>query len=71
MIVQTTLFNAQVAAKCLQMLFNVEHQNLIQLRHGFGGPIVLTHQHFAGPLGVFALGGAFCLVAKTLGQDML
>ena len=71
MIVQTPHFNANVAALRLQIRFDVEHQNLVQLRHSLGSPVVLTHQHFTGALGVLALWCTFGLIPKTFGQCML
>ena len=36
----------------IETFFNVEQQNLVQLCHGFGGPVVALHQRFTGSTGI-------------------
>ena len=43
---------AQGLCVACQTLFNVEKQNLVELRDRFGGPVVALHQGFAGHAGI-------------------
>ena len=71
MLIEFAHLNSKIATLCLQMLFNVQKQNLVQLRDGFGRPVILSHQDFTGSLLVLAFGGALGLVAKCFCQGML
>ena len=51
--------------RAVDALLDVEHQDLVELRHRLGGPVVAAHQHFGHAL---ALGG---LVAEALGHGGL
>ena len=33
----------------IELFFNIEQQNLVQLGDGFGGPVIAAHERFAGP----------------------
>ena len=54
-----------------QTLFNAQQQNLIELGHRLGGPVIAPHEHFADPHGASlrpAIGVEYRLVAKGLGH---
>ena len=71
MFVEFAHFNSKITPLCLQIFFNVQKQNLIQLRNCFGRPVILAHQDFTGSLLVFAIGRALRLVAKGFCQGVL
>ena len=41
---KTRIDRAQRLRVGVQPLFNIEQQNLVELGHGFGGPVVAAHQ---------------------------
>ena len=54
----------------VQALFDVEQQNLVELRHSFGGPVVALHQRFAGLAGI-ERAVFFHAQSQALGDGML
>jgi len=59
------------AALAAQMVFNVQQQDLVELGHCLGGPVVVAHEFFTGTQGQATIGGGVGLVAKGLGHGGL
>ena len=55
-------------ARLPQLLLDVLQQDLVELGHRLGRPVVLAHEFFAGAQGQAALGGGLRLMAKALGH---
>ena len=57
-----------MAARWVELGFNIEQQNLLQLRHRFGCPVVVPHEHFARPQPGFTVFRLHGFIAKRLGH---
>ena len=69
--VDAALLGRRLAARGAQVLLDVLQQDLVELRHRLGGPVVAAHQHLAGAQHHAAIVGQAVLEAERFGHRVL